>query len=86
VTRIKYKKVGSNLISQPILCNTEFLHATIFCDSLTYVIYSDAVDMARGSCESLSSVKRKVKCLLKELGANFNDEIRAIGKTEKFEI
>lgn len=88
MTRIRYEQKDIYLYSTKlILVGTTFMSVTINTTSFEYFISSPGVNESIvqkiGKGSSLISTKIKVKRVLKELGANFQDEIRVRGNTEK---
>ena len=84
--RIRYKKQAGFLITNKcILLNNQWVNVVIYPDDFKYVIEpTDSQHyIAKGKGTSLASAKMKVKRVLRELGANFQDEIRVRGSTEK---
>jgi hypothetical protein len=85
MTRIRYKKLNSNvLVSNEILCNNEFVQIELKTDDLSYVIFNTQGALKTGIAENLAGLKKKAKTIVKELGANFTDEIRS--KNKKLEL
>ena len=86
--RIKYEKDGNTLISEPMLANKVFVYIQINTDSLIYAIKnaSTHVIIHKGGEPTLNETKAKVKQCLKDMGAQFDDEIRISHKTDKFKL
>lgn len=86
MTRIKYKsQPDGRLTSDGILCNTSLALVTLYPKELKYSIVIDG-EVVYGTANNLSYLKKKAKTTLKNLGANFKDEIRNRGKTRKFTV
>lgn len=79
MTRIRYKKDGTKLISvKPIICNNTAANIIIHLDKMKYQIINLVNEqvIAEGTAQSPYLLKRDAKNLAKTLGANFLDEIR----------
>jgi hypothetical protein len=87
MTRIKYTKpIHGWIFSQQILCNTKIVVITLDLDTLTYHVMNGKEKLKEGQANTLTSLKRKAKQAVKELGAFFYDEIRNRGTTERIEL
>lgn len=77
MTRIKYRKFKDiGLEAGPFLAGSIWLSVVLRPDNLTYHVYNGNKKLKEGTASSLTSLKKKVKLVLKELGTIFNDEIR----------
>jgi hypothetical protein len=94
VTRLYYHRSYLQpgvLLSDYVMVGTHFHYVSITPASLTFEVIkvtenSTIVSVYQGNAKTLNGVKRKAKKVLKELGANFKDEIRNSGKTERFDV
>lgn len=80
MTRIRYKTVdnGNSLVSHEILCgNDELVQIELRPNELSYLIFNHKGVSKTGKAPTLSSLKRKAKQAVKELGANFGTESRS---------
>lgn len=80
MTRIRYKIVenSGSLISPEILCgNNELVQIELRPNDLSYLVFNHKGVSKTGSATTLSSLKRKAKQAVKELGANFGVENRS---------
>lgn len=80
MTRIRYKNVNGELVSNEILCGNELNIIGLNTNELSYKIWNNSGIVKTGTANSLQMLKRTAKLVLKELGANFNDEIRSRDK------
>lgn len=80
MTRIRYKNVNGELVSNEILCGNELNIIGLNTNELSYKIWNNRGVVKTGTANSLQMLKRTAKLVLKELGANFNDEIRSRDK------
>lgn len=76
MTRVRYKNINGLLVSSDILMGAAMVRVELNPQTLYYSIVDDKSTYYNGSAESLTLLKRSAKQALKELGANFKDEIR----------
>jgi hypothetical protein len=80
MTRIRYKTVeeGKSLVSHEILCgNNELVQIELRPNELEFLIFNHKGVSKTGSASNLSTLKRKAKEAVVELGATFVSENRA---------
>jgi hypothetical protein len=88
MTRIRYRKNDNYLFStKPVLVNNYFVSITIDLEKLSYTLSvsgeNQTLPFESRTSKTLAGLKVKVKRTLRQMGANFNDEIRNRGSTEK---
>jgi hypothetical protein len=79
MTRIRYKivKDSGSLISHEISCGSDLVQIELRPQELSYLVFNHKGVSKSGSATTLSSLKRKAKQAVKELGANFGAESRS---------
>lgn len=89
MTRIRYDRYANKLVNkEPVLLGTELIQVTLDLGTLTYEIKTIDTNriVATGDATSAAYLKMKVKKLLRQLGVNFNDEIRNTSKVKKLTL
>ena len=79
MTRIRYFKEGNSVLySKPMLAGNKHVTVHLFLDKNMYNIVSvdNPNDIISGTAVSTLLLKKAAKESLKQLGANFEDEIR----------
>jgi TfoX/Sxy family transcriptional regulator of competence genes len=79
-TRIQYtlSKDGYSEYSNDILANNKVVVANVTKDGYYVVVDKETQAVIKISkCKSLTSAKRNVKVYLRDIGANFYDEVRS---------
>lgn len=89
MTRIRYERYGDKLVNKEhIMLGKDLIQVTL--DLVLYQYEIKTVDggriVATGNATSSAYLKMKVKKLLRELGVQFNDEIRNKGNTKKITV
>jgi hypothetical protein len=86
MTRIRYKNVenSESLVSHEILCGGEIVQIELRPQDLSYLVFNHKGISRSGKAKTLSSLKRKAKQAVRELGANFGVESRS-GRTDTTE-
>jgi hypothetical protein len=80
MTRIRYKTVenSGSLVSHEIsLGGNELVQIELRPHELSYLVFNHKGVSKTGNASTLSSLKRKAKQAVKELGANFGSESRS---------
>lgn len=83
MTRLRYIKVQHYMLSQKFLCGTRLVQIVLYPNDLMYEIDTEKGTIKSGKANTLTSLKKKAKKAVIELGAVFCDEVRNRGKTEK---
>jgi hypothetical protein len=86
MTRVNYLSCNGMLVSQEILCGTKLVQIVIDPTILEYKIESETDTLKTGQANTLTSLKKKAKQAVIDLGAKFHDELRNSGRTERFEL
>jgi hypothetical protein len=79
MTRIRYKIIenSGSLISHEISCGSDLVQIELRPHDLSYLVFNHKGVSRTGKATTLSSLKRKAKQAVKELGANFGVESRS---------